>query len=73
MLNHGAHRAVEENDALAQERCQRMDVVGRHVGQELSGVYANDQETNLRIMIRRCVSILLMLLLVIVLEMTKPK
>src|SRR2546425_1270685 len=36
---------------------------------ELSGVCANDQETNLRIMIRRCVAgLLLMLLLVIVID-----
>jgi hypothetical protein len=39
---------------MAQERLQRMKVNG-HVPRELSRVYARDQGTNLRIMMRRYV------------------
>ena len=53
-LDHRPHRAIEHDDALAQQNFQGMEV-GRHTTGELSGVYAKDQETNLRIMIRRCV------------------
>src|SRR5258708_36801261 len=53
-LDHRSHCAVENNNAFAQEPFERMQF-SRHVRAELSGVYAKDQETNLRIMICRCV------------------
>src|SRR4029077_1676260 len=39
-LNHGAHRAVEDDDALVEQLFQWMNL-GRHAGEELSAVYAN--------------------------------
>jgi len=53
-MDHGAHGSIEDNDALLEKCFEGMEFSG-HVVPELSGVYANDQETNLRIMMRRCV------------------
>ena len=53
-LDHRAHCAIEHNGAFAQERLQRMKI-GRHSRRQLNGVCPRNQETNLRIMMRRCV------------------
>jgi len=39
-LDHGAHRAVEHDDALVEQLFQRVNLI-RHAGEELSAVYAN--------------------------------
>ena len=42
-LDHGAHRAVEDDDALVEQLFQWMNLI-RHAGEELSAVYANIKE-----------------------------
>jgi hypothetical protein len=42
-LDHGAHRAVEHDDALVQQLFQWVNLV-QHAGEELSAVYANIKE-----------------------------
>jgi hypothetical protein len=68
-MDHGAHGSIEDNDALPEKCFERMEFT-RQVDLELSGVYANDQETNLRIMMRRCVTGLRLLCLPIKLGLT---
>ena len=46
LLNHGAHRAIEHDDALAHQRFERMEDFGGHVERELNRSSRAQQGTN---------------------------
>jgi hypothetical protein len=45
LLDHSAHCAIEQDDALAKQCFQWVKIV-RHIGRKLNAVFARDQGTN---------------------------